>query len=110
MDSLAHFLCIQIIDCTGLSSGDVYYYENISFAPGIIEMIKKCNHLISDSDYILCFNRAIDLLRGIPSKGFVTSKDLKFLKQELRNPRTTSLKKYFSKYKKYTIKHQLSIE
>lgn len=109
LDALTFYICVQIIDCSGISSSDIYYYENILFAPGIIEMIKKCNHLAIVSDYTICFDRAVDTLRGLRSKGFVTSKDLKFLKQELRYPRITVLKEYFSKYKKYTIKYHLGI-
>lgn len=108
MDALAFYLSVQILDCTGIS-GNVHYYENISFAPGILEAIKKCNHLISDDQYETCFNRAVDMLRGMRNKGFVTSQDLLFLKHELRKPRITVLKQHFSKYKKYTIKHQLGI-
>lgn len=107
IDALANLLTVQIIDCTGLSNGPSKpYYENIMFAPGIFDRLVKYNSLVTEEEYEECFDRALNFLKSMKSKGFVTTADLQFLKKELRKPNEKSLVKYFSKYKKYSYNNQ----
>lgn len=108
LDAISFLLCVQIIDCMGVGNSFKNrkpYYENIMVAPGIINRLNKYNQIIDDADYKTAFSQSIRRLNGLKTNGLLTKEDLKFLEKELRNPKQSTIEKYFKKYENYTLEN-----
>ena len=109
IDALSNLIAVQIIDCSGLGNSPYSpYYENVMIAPGILTKFEQYNHFVTDAEYSISFDGAVRLLHMLNAWGFLKQDDLDYLKKELRKPNKTKLEKYFSKFKKYTVKRILN--